>query len=143
MQKLEKSGFIKAPIDKVFDYWGNPANRPEVWPSLIEIKDLGKMPSGRYSWNWVYKLAGMRFEGHSENVEFIPNQKIVDKNSGGIEGQFIWEFEAENGGTRLNISVEYDIPIPVLGKLAESFVIKQSDNEADIVIANLKARLED
>jgi hypothetical protein len=32
--------------------------------------------------------------------------------------------------------------MPVLGKFAESFVIKQSDNEGDIVFANLKARLE-
>lgn len=142
MQRLEKTGFINAPVEEVFDYWKNPENQPEVWPSLVEVKDVQKPPGVGSTWKWVYKLAGIRFEGQSENVEFIPNQKIVDKSSGGIESTFTWEFKPENDGTRLNFSAEYNIPVPVLGKFAESFVIKQSDNEGDAVFANLKARLE-
>ena len=142
MQRLEKSDFINVPIDEVFDYWKDPANRPQVWPSLVEVKDVQQLPEGGSSWNWVYKMAGVRVEGKSKSVEFIPNQKIVEKSTGGIESTFTWEFKAENDGTRLNMSVEYTIPTPILGKLAESFVIKQSDNEGDVVFANLKARLE-
>ena len=142
MQRLEKSAFINAPVEEVFDYWENPANRPEVWPSLVEVKDVQQLPGGGYSWKWVYKMAGVRLDGQSENVEFIPNQKIVDKSISGIESTFTWEFKPENDGTRLNFSAEYNIPMPVLGKFAESFVIKQSDNEGDVVFANLKARLE-
>jgi uncharacterized membrane protein len=142
MQRLEKSDFINVPIDEVFDYWKDPENRPEVWPSLVEVKDVQQLPGGGHTWNWVYKLAGVRFEGHSEVVEFVPNQKIVDKTTGGIESTFTWDFKAENEGTRLKMSVAYNIPTPILGKLAESFVIKQSDNEGDVVFANLKARLE-
>lgn len=142
MQRLEKSGFIDAPVEEVFDYWKYPANQPEVWPSLVEVKDVQQLPAGGYSWKWVYKMAGIRFEGQSETVEFIPNQKFSEKSTGGIESKFTWEFKPENEGTRLNMSVEYNIPMPVLGKFAEASVIKQSDNEGDIVFANLKARLE-
>jgi uncharacterized membrane protein len=142
MQKLEKSAFINAPVEEVFDYWKNPVNQPEVWPSLVEVKDVQEIGRGRYKWKWVYKLAGMRFEGQSEVVEFIPNQKIAEKSSGGIDSTFTWEFIPENNGTRLNMSVEYNIPMPLLGKVAESFVTKQSANEADVVFANMKARLE-
>lgn len=142
MQRLEKSDFINATVEEVFDYWKDPENRPEVWPSLIEVKDVQELPEGGSSWSWVYKLAGVRFEGKSKNVEFIPNQKIVDVSTKGIESTFTWEFKAENEGTRMKMSVEYNIPTPVLGKAAENFVVKQSANEADVVFANMKAMFE-
>jgi hypothetical protein len=38
--------------------------------------------------------------------------------------------------------VEYNIPIPVLGKLAETIVVKMNDHEGDIIMTNLKSRME-
>ena len=142
MATVNKSITINAPIEKVFKYIVEPSNLPEIWPSMIEAKDIQPLPNGGNKFRWVYKMAGIRFEGKSETVEFIPNQKIAEKSTGGIESKFTWEFKPENEGTRLNMSVEYNIPMPVLSKFAESFVIKQSDNEGDLVFANLKARLE-
>jgi len=37
---------------------------------------------------------------------------------------------------------EYTVPILVLGKLAESIILKQNEREADTLLANLKAILE-
>jgi hypothetical protein len=37
---------------------------------------------------------------------------------------------------------ETTIPIPVLGKLTEAFVLKQNEREANLAMANIKARLE-
>jgi hypothetical protein len=34
------------------------------------------------------------------------------------------------------------VPIPLLGKVAEKFLAKSNENEADTILANLKARLE-
>ena len=143
MQRLEKSDFINAQVELVFDYWKDTSNRPEVWPSLVEVRDVQGEPGVGQNWKWTYKLAGVSFDGQSECVEFIPNQKIVDKSGGGIESIFTWVFKAENGGTRMEMSVEYTIPTPIVGKIAESFIVKQASNEADVVFANLKARLEE
>ena len=142
MATLKKTEIINAPIEKVFRYWQDPTNRLEVWPSLIEVTDVKELPDGGHSWRWVYKLGGVRFEGSSKDIEFVPNQRIVDKSTGGIESTFIWTFEPQDGGTRVGIEVEYTIPVPVLGKLAESIIVKLNENEADLVFENLKARLE-
>jgi hypothetical protein len=38
--------------------------------------------------------------------------------------------------------VEYTIPIPVLGKLAERLVLKRNEREASMWLENVKERME-
>jgi hypothetical protein len=38
--------------------------------------------------------------------------------------------------------IEYEIPVPLLGKLAKSFIAKMNENESDVILENLKARME-
>ena len=142
MVKTEKSIFINAPVEKVFAFMTEPKNHPEIWPSLLEVKDVESLPNGGYSYNWVYKMAGIRIEGHAEWIEFVPNQRIVDKNESGIPSTFVYTYQPEDGGTRVTVNVEYTLPGAVLGKLAEPFIVKVNENEGDTVLANLKARME-
>lgn len=142
MPKIQKSIFINAPVEKVFEFMAQPENMPEIWPSFQEVKDPKEMPDGGYSYNWVYKMAGMRFTGATETTEFKQNQRVVEKNTGGIPSNFVWTYAAENGGTRLTVEVDYSIPGALLGKLAEPFITRQNEHEADTVLANLKARME-
>ena len=44
--------------------------------------------------------------------------------------------------TDLTFEVEYKVPVPVLGRLAEKVVVKLNEHEADAVIANLKTQIE-
>ncbi len=142
MAKLEKSVTIKAPVEKVFDFMADPKNYPEVWPSMVEVKDVQPSPTGGNNFSWTYKMAGMRFEGTSETTEYIANQRTVAENKKGIPSKFTWIYKPEAGGTNLTVQVEYTVPVPLLGKLAEAFIIKQNENEMDVLFANLKARME-
>jgi len=72
MVKAVKTITIKAPVEKVFDYINEPTNLPEFWPSLVEIKDVQKLPRGGTRKRWVYKMAGIRLEGISEGTEYVP-----------------------------------------------------------------------
>jgi len=87
-------------------------------------------------------MAGMRFDGASETIEEIPNQRTVTRSTKGIESHFVWTYESENGGTKLTVDIEYKVPVPLLGKLAESLIVKQNEQEADALLANLKSRME-
>jgi hypothetical protein len=87
-------------------------------------------------------MAGMRFEGTSEDVEYVPNQRVVQKSRGGIEGTVTWTFLPEAGGTRVTFLGEYTVPIPLLGHLAEAIIVKVNQHEAEALLANLKARME-
>jgi len=142
MATVNKSITINAPIEKVFKYSTEPSNLPEIWPSMIETKDIQPLPNGGNKFSWVYKMAGIRFEGISEDTEFIPNQRSVSKTEGGVESEIIWEYQSEGEATRVTFRGEYTVPIPLLGKLAEAFIVKQNENEAETILANLKARME-
>ena len=142
MAKVEKTITINAPVEKVFDYIDQPTNLPEIWPSLMEIKDVQTLPDGGHTDRWVYKMAGMRFEGTTEGIEHVTNQRIVSKTKGGVKSTQTWVFQPEAGGTKVTFEVEYNIPIPVLGKLAEAIVVKMNDREGDSILANLKTRME-
>ena len=141
MATVKKSIKINAPVEKVFEYL-TPENLPEIWPSLVEVKNVKKLPNGGYSWDWVYKMAGMRFTGFSEHIEFVPNERTVSQSTGGIESKITWEYQPEDDGTMMTSTVEYNVPIPLLGKLAESIIVKMNENEAEVILANAKARLE-
>jgi uncharacterized membrane protein len=142
MAKLQKSITINAPVEKVFAYLSDPKNLPEIWPSMIEVKDVQPATGGGYNFSWVYKMAGMRFDGASETTEEIPNERTVTESTKGIESRFVWTYKPENGGTNLMVDIEYKVPVPLLGKLAEAFIIKQNAQEADTLLSNLKARME-
>jgi len=142
MAEIKRSISINAPVEKVFAHIEDPVNFPEVWPSMVEVKDVEELPTGGRKFNWVYKMLGVRLEGTSETTEYVANQRIVTKGTGGVETTFVWEFLPEGEGTKLNVSIEYTVPVPVLGKLAEGLIVKLNEREADTLMANLKDRLE-
>jgi uncharacterized membrane protein len=141
MAKVEKTITIKAPVEKVFSFI-KPTNLPEIWPSLVETKDVQQLPNGGYSNRWVYKMAGIRLEGSSEDIEYVTNERVVSRTKGGVESTQTWIFQPDAGGTKVTFNVEYTIPIPVLGKLAEAIIVKMNEHEAELLLANLKTRIE-
>ena len=142
MATVNNSITINAPVEKIFEYSSKPENSPEIWPSMIEVKNIKELPNGGYSYDFVYKMAGMRLTGSSEDTEFVPNERIVSISTGGIESTITWTYEPEGGGTKITTLAEYKIPVPLLGKIAEAIIAKINENEGDTVMANLKARME-
>ncbi|WP_299028909.1 SRPBCC family protein [uncultured Thermanaerothrix sp.] len=142
MAKIEKTILINAPVEKVFGFMSQPENLPRIWPSLQEIRNVQSLPNGGYSYDWTYKMAGIRFDGKAEWVEFVKNERILDKNESSIPSTFIWSFQAKEGGTQVTLNVEYTIPGSVTNKLAEPIIHKVNEQEALTVLANLKAYME-
>ncbi len=140
--KIEKTITIHAPVDKVFAYISEPACLPEIWPSMVETRDIKKLPNGGNHFRWVYKMAGMRFEGDSDDAEYVANQQITGETKGGIESTFVWKFQPQADNTQVTLVADYRVPVPLLGKLAEAFIVRQNEHEAETILANLKERME-
>jgi uncharacterized protein YndB with AHSA1/START domain len=142
MAKVEQSIVIHAPVEKVFGYAADPSHLPEFWPSMQEVKDVQPLANGGHRFHWVYQMAGMRFEGTSDDVEYIPNQQLIQKGKGGIESTITWTFLSEAEGTRVTFLAEYVVPVPLLGRLAEAVIVKVNEHETEVLLANLKATME-
>jgi len=142
MAKVETSITITAPVEKIFSYIQEMANLPEIWPSLVEITDMQYLPDSGSSNRFVYKMAGIRQEGTSHGIENIPNQRIVSETKGAVVSKQTWLFKPEGEKTEVTFEVDYTVPIPVLGKLAEAVIVKMNQHEGQAIMANLKARME-
>jgi hypothetical protein len=64
----------------------------------------------------------------------------VVQDKGGIPSTWTWVFQPQEGGAKASLVVKYTVP--VLGKLAESLVLKQNEREADLAMADIKAKME-
>lgn len=142
MAKITKSTRINASVDRVFEYLSNPENLLEVWPNMVEVSNIQMKPDGGRAYDWVYKMAGMKFHGHADTTALEKNKRTVVKNDKGIPSTFEWTFAGEDGGMRLTVSVEYTIPVPLVQKLAEKLVHRMNERDAETLLENIKARVE-
>lgn len=142
MATVERSTTIDAPAEQVFAYVDARENLPEIWPSMVEVTDVQALPDGGKRLRWTYKMAGMRFDGASADVEWVANRRLVTRSTGGIDSTVTWTFEPAEGTTRVRFRADYRVPVPLLGRLAEPFIVRQNEHEAETLLANLKARME-
>jgi uncharacterized membrane protein len=142
MAKLEQTIVIHAPVEKVFNFMADPHNLPEVWPAMVEVRKVIANPNGGADFEWVYKMSGVKFEGASITTEYVKNKYNEVRSTKGIDSIFRWDYDSVAEGTRLHLEVEYKIPIPLIGKLAEALIVKQNEHEAHTMLHNLKDRME-
>ena len=141
MARIHKSVEIKAPIEKVYTYLDDPRKSPEWITNMIEVNDVkGSGTGAQYKWAW--KMAGMKFQGENTNIEDVPNKRIVVKSKGGIDSTWDFKLDRHENVTTLDLDVDYSIPVPVLGKLAENLILKRNDRDLDTAMMNLKDKLE-
>jgi len=131
---------ISAPVEKVFNYISTPNNLPEFWSSLVEVTNVQSLPKGGYKARYVYKMVGVRFKGTGEYTEIVPNKSLVIVTKGGINSILTWVFRSQANRTRVTLTVNYEIPVPLLGKLAEVVVKKMNEQELSFMLANLRTR---
>jgi carbon monoxide dehydrogenase subunit G len=143
MVRVEKSAAIKSPIGKVFDYLADPKSNLDFIPGMMDIRDIQETKDhiGTH-FRWTYKMAGLRFEGETTVLEWVKDKKVVTQSKGGINSKWSFTYEPTSEGTALALVVEYDVPIPLLGKLAEVVIRKQNEREAELALSNIKSRME-
>ena len=141
MANVQRTVTINAPVEKVFSYVEDPMNTPDWLPSMIEVRDVNGSGVGQ-EYRWTYKMAGVSLQGESTVTEQVANERRVMQSKGGIVSTWRFNLVSLDNGTKLMLDIEYTIPVPVLGKLAEKLVLKRNEREADLAMANLKDNLE-
>ncbi len=142
MQRIKKNIEINAPVQQVFDFVTQPTNLPKIWPSMVEVNNVRRDANGQHEFDWVYKMAGMRFNGHAKTLQVRQNEFVETKNEAGIPSTFRWSYEARGNTTRVTLEIDYSVPTPVFGRLAEAVVVKLNEREAETMLANLKTTCE-
>jgi ligand-binding SRPBCC domain-containing protein len=141
MASWKDSILIHAPPDEVFAYVDEPSELPTWLPSMVEVRNVVGTGLGQ-QYEYTYKMAGLLLRGQNVVIEHVPNERGLHQVIGMISALWEYSVEPHEEGTVLNIEVEYSIPIPVLGKLAERLAIKQNAASFELALVNVKDVIE-
>jgi carbon monoxide dehydrogenase subunit G len=141
MPTINNSINISAPVEKVFAYLTDPLTNPEWLVGMSEVTDVTGSGVGQH-FQWKYNMLGVPLRGESTVSEHVPNERRVVQGKGGVTSTWTLTFAPHEGGTKLDMDIDYTIPIPVLGKLAEKLVLKRNQRENQASMENIKERME-
>lgn len=139
MVEINREVIIDAPLERTFAYVSRPGNLPEIWPSLILIKNERLLPDGGYSFQWEYKIFGVYLKGTGEYTDIVPNQWFTVTIKGNLESVITWTFRPNDGQTRVTFTIEYQTPLPILNRIGKMIIENMNEREADLILANLQA----
>ena len=142
MATIEKSITINAPVEKVFQYIDDPMNDPDWMIGMVEVHDVEGEPGVGRQFRWTFKMVGIPLKGESTTIEHVPNQRTVTESKGQVSSIWVADVKPHGSGTELTMKVDYTIPIPVLGKLAEQLILKRNERNQEISMQNIKETLE-
>jgi uncharacterized membrane protein len=143
MHKIERTLDIKAAPQRIYEFLVQPPNLLSIWPNLVSVSNVLQGKGGANDFDWVFKMAGVQMKGHATVEEAQPARLLRYRNKSGIPSTFIWTFAGLDGsGTRLGLTVEYDMPRNVIGRITEAIVAKINERDLDTMLGNLKDVME-
>lgn len=141
MSRVEGSTVINTPPETVLEALEDVANAHEWVPSLEKIWDIQGKGTG-CSYKWKYKLGAVSFNGSTQITMSTPTRFVMNT-TGGVPSKWIWTMSQVDGGTKLNLAIDYEVPGAALGAIANRLVVeKQNERELTQALSNLKERLE-
>jgi carbon monoxide dehydrogenase subunit G len=142
MPRVEDDVYVDVDPETAFEYMDVPEHQAEISPSLSAVETIEQLPTGGNRAAYTYRMAGIPLDGEVTATAYDPPERIVFEMTGGIEGTVEWTFTPEGAGVRVGYAAEYELPIPVLDRLAAPFVRKYNERELTTTLENLKTRLE-
>ena len=146
MGKLTKSIEIEASPEKVFTLIIDTKKMNEAGKGFAEMEYTSKGPVGvGTTVHHVGRTGGQVVEWDMEITEFVKNKKMSDHTIGASKVKMgsSWTFEPTAKGTKLAVSMDYELPYSVLGKVIDKLKFsKDMDKTMGKLLENIKKALE-
>jgi carbon monoxide dehydrogenase subunit G len=139
---VEKSIVVAAPAEIIFDFIADPNSLSIAWPSMTEVRDVTPNPLGGADFAWTYRMAGMRFDGHTTITEYDRPRRLAGISTFGITSTVTWTLAPEGDATLVTMYGAYTLPARPFGKIAKPFVIQENMKEAEIILTTIKDKLQ-
>jgi uncharacterized membrane protein len=144
LTKVEKSIEIHAPPTRVWEAI-QPENMPQWYEEFKTVKWTSNEPHKKGATFQVDSvIADMKNDFDAEMVQVKDGEYGVWRTtSGNMKGLAIAMLTPSDKGTRLSMSMDYQLPYSVIGKMMDSVKVhKAVDRSFEVGLANLKYLLE-
>jgi uncharacterized protein YndB with AHSA1/START domain len=121
MAQIERSIFIKAPLEQVFDYATNPDNQPSWARDVIDVKRRSPGPVA-VGTTWIQVVTGffMAQQALGKVIEYEPPHRFAQQLTYGRRSSTtIFKFEPKDNGTKLTM-IAPSTPQGALGRFVST-----------------------
>lgn len=140
---IQADVWIENTPESVINFISDIRNREKYQQSLKSITDIQGEPGQIGStWRWKWDLMGNEFEGLGRCVEYDPGQRYSFVTEGGLVSRFTYHAEPENGGTKLTVNVDFDVPEVLLEQVGLDNLLSAARQRGKEAVQNLKSMLE-
>lgn len=107
MSRIEKRVVIDDSTERVFSYIGEPVKSPEVWPGLLEVREVHHLIGDiRYA-SWLYKLTGL-YEALDIRLEYAADQAALTHQLCGLDLVVTLDYQPDRAcGPRLALDGDH------------------------------------
>ena len=81
-------------------------------------------------------------QGETTVIEQVPNERRVTRAKVVLSALGLSPLSLTMAARSSPSNIEYTIPVPVLGKLAEKLVLKRNERETETALENVKDKME-
>ena len=146
MGKVTKSIEIEASPEEVFSFCMDMEKMNKALTGLIEAEYTSKGPVGvGTTSHHIGKVGGQEREWDQEITEFVKNKKYSSHTIGASKSKMVnsWTFEPTAKGTKWTMTMDYEVPYSVLGKVIDKLKVgKDIERSMGKMLANVKKALE-
>jgi uncharacterized membrane protein len=125
MTRVEHSIVIKAPISQVFEYASDYRKWSEWFEGVSDFRPSTSISRGNGT-RYAYKarMMGLSVGVETEVHNFEENRGWTGIATKGMPHRTHWLFEPVEGGTKFTYTLEYQLPVPLIGSLIDSSFMK-------------------
>jgi uncharacterized membrane protein/gas vesicle protein len=137
---IQKTLYIHAPVEQVFDLWSDYENFPKFMSRVKEVRDLGNGHS-----HWIVKgPAGTDVEWKAELTKYVQPKVIGWKSEADsmVSSSGEVHFEQQGNGTRVSVHMSYTPPAGVVGHAFASLLGRNAKQQLDEDLMRMKQFLE-
>ena len=137
---------VAAPLDQVYALSRNIEAFPEFMPDVQEVKILEQRPDGFQLSHWVGIIKEFKRtiqwteDDHWDDVAHACTFAQTEGDFSLYRGE--WRFAGTDGGTHVELELEYEYDVPLIGKLIKALLKRKMQENCDNMLTAIKAEAE-
>ncbi len=142
MGELSRSTVVACPPQRVFEVLADVDRLPEFSGMTVEVRSSpGRAVRAGDQFEQVVRVLGKELETTWKVVEIVEPSllRFEGTGPGGARATLVERLTAEGSGTRVQLEVDYDLPLGLLGDAVDAVYLHgKNEEEAEDILAKLK-----
>jgi len=144
MTIIERNILIHARVGPVFEYAADWRHWSDWFEGVSDFRPISHVEQGNGArYRYKARMMGLPATVETEIHEYVENSGWTGVATRGLPHKTRWAFEASGEDTVFTYSLEYELPIPLVGRMIDALVMKRQWRRIiDRSLENLKVRCE-